>query len=149
MKRKTMIVVVTLVAVAAGTCVAFMVFGGESRTIDQILKKYEFTELDPPGTLAPPRTLVRVKQERPLVIGIICASSARCLQRHPIGRYKITALGNIRDFELGRARRRAPISGSERSFARDNPVIGDQSEARLHPKAGGVLIVCANPAQCP
>lgn len=64
-----------LVAVVAGTYVTFMVFGGKTRTIDHILEKYEFTELDPPSTLSPPGTLVVVNKEHPLVIGVICASS--------------------------------------------------------------------------
>jgi hypothetical protein len=64
MSRKTIITSIVLVATAAGTYVAFMVFGGKTRTIDQILQKYEFTELDPPSTLAPPGTLVVVQVAR-------------------------------------------------------------------------------------
>src|SRR5580693_3412404 len=75
MSRKTIIVSLVLVDVGVGTYVAFIVFGGKTRTVDHILQKYEFTELDPPSTLTPPGTLVVVNKAQPLVIGVICASS--------------------------------------------------------------------------
>lgn len=75
MSRKMIVLLAVLVIVAAATYVGFLWFGGKTRAIDQILRKYEFTELDPPSTLAPPGTLVVVNKEHPLVIGVICGSS--------------------------------------------------------------------------
>jgi hypothetical protein len=75
MGSRTAIIVAVPVIAAVGLYLAFIFLGGRTRTIEHILRSYQFTELNPPSTLSPPGTLVTVIKDDPLVVGVICTSS--------------------------------------------------------------------------
>jgi len=45
-----------------------------SRPIREQLKEFGFSEIQPPSTLLPPGTIIAVKQQNALVVGIICTA---------------------------------------------------------------------------
>ncbi|MFG6432730.1 hypothetical protein [Roseateles sp. LYH14W] len=45
-----------------------------SQPIREQLKEFGFSEIQPPSTLLPPGTVIMVKQQDPLVVGIICTA---------------------------------------------------------------------------
>jgi hypothetical protein len=73
MARRGLVVFFGIVLVALGVYIAVFFLAGRTRTVEGILRKYQFTELSPPSTLSPPGTLVTVIKENPLVIGVICS----------------------------------------------------------------------------
>lgn len=64
--------------IVAFIIIAICVFVGFSllsrRTVGDVLRSYQFTELNPPSTLVPPGTFVLVQKRQPLVLGVICPS---------------------------------------------------------------------------
>jgi hypothetical protein len=73
--RRLLALFLTITTIFAGTFLLFFLRAGQTRTISSVIRRYEFTELTPPSTLAPPGTIVDVIKENPLVIGVICRAS--------------------------------------------------------------------------
>lgn len=85
MTRRIVIAFVCAATIAAGVYLAVLNIGGRTRTVESILRKYQFTELSPPSTLSPPGTLVTVIKDRPLVVGVICPPSESLGDELPAG----------------------------------------------------------------
>jgi len=75
MTRRVIVALVAVAVIFAAIFLAFMFFGGRTKTISSVVQKYEFTEIVPPSTLAQPGSIVAVIKDDPLVVGVICPAS--------------------------------------------------------------------------
>lgn len=61
--------------ICAVCALGFLVIGlgsNQARSLNKTIQAYDFIQLNPPSTLIPPGTLITIKKQDPLVVGIIC-----------------------------------------------------------------------------